>query len=180
VLESHFKDLGFSGAELKGKLTTYSAYTSMMLNLGGFFGMLAFSKIAQELGRRQAMALSFIASAASIAAVFWFLKSPSQIFWLIPIQGFFQLSVFACYAIYLPELFPTRLRSTGTSFCYNVGRYVAAIGPVTLGLLTSRVYSDFSAPLNYRYAGVTMCLIFAIGLLMLPLAPETKGKPLPE
>lgn len=180
VFESHFKDLGFSGAELKGKLTSYSAYTSMMLNIGAFFGMITFSKIAQVLGRRQALALSFITSAASIAAVFWFLKSPSQIWWLIPIQGFFQLSVFACYAIYLPELFPTRLRSTGTSFCYNVGRYIAAIGPVILGLLTSRVYSDFAAPLNYRYAGVTMCAIFAVGLILLPFAPETRGKPLPE
>ncbi|HAC91854.1 MAG TPA: MFS transporter, partial [Planctomycetaceae bacterium] len=158
----------------------YSAYTSLMLNTGAFFGMLTFSKIAQVLGRRQALALSFVTSAVSIASVFWFLKSPSQIWWLIPIQGFCQLSVFACYAIYLPELFPTRLRSTGTSFCYNVGRYIAAIGPVVLGLLTSRVYADYAAPLNYRYAGVTMCMIFAIGLILLPFAPETKDKPLPE
>lgn len=180
VFESHFKDLGFTGAELKGKLSTYSAYTSLMLNIGAFFGMIFFSKIAQVLGRRQALALSFITSAASIASVFWFLKTPSQIWWMIPIQGFCQLSVFACYAIYLPELFPTRLRSTGTSFCYNVGRYVAAIGPVVLGLLTSRVYADYAAPLNYRYAGVTMCMIFAIGLILLPFAPETKDQPLPE
>jgi len=54
------------------------------------------------------------------------------------------------------------------------------IGPIALGLLTSRVYADYAAPLNYRYAGVTMCAIFAIGLILLPFAPETKGKPLPE
>jgi len=45
---------------------------------------------------------------------------------MVPVMGFCQLSLFAGYAIYFPELFPTRLRSTGTSFCYNVGRFVAA------------------------------------------------------
>jgi sugar transport protein len=101
-----------------------------------------------------------------------------DIFWMIPLMGFAQLALFGGYAIYLPELFPTRLRSTGTSFCYNVGRLVAAVGPLTLGLLTSRVYAGYEEPM--RYAGVTMCLVFLIGLAALPFAPETKGKPLPE
>ena len=50
-----------------------------------------------------------------------------------PILGFCQMGIFALYAIYFPELFPTQLRSTGTSFCYNVGRYVAAAGVVAQG-----------------------------------------------
>jgi hypothetical protein len=112
------------------------------------------------------------------AFTFWNLKTFSDIFWMIPIMGFCQLALFGGYAIYLPELFPTRLRSTGTSFCYNVGRFVAALGPLALGLLTSRVYAGYSEPM--RYAGVTMCLVFLIGLAALPFAPETKGKPLPE
>jgi hypothetical protein len=93
-------------------------------------------------------------------------------------MGFCQLALFGGYAIYLPELFPTRLRSTGTSFCYNVGRMVAAAGPFTLGLLTRNVFKSYDEPL--RYAGVTMCLVFLVGLAALPFAPETKGKPLPE
>jgi hypothetical protein len=88
------------------------------------------------------------------------------------------LSLFGGYAIYLPELFPTRLRSTGTSFCYNVGRFVAALGPLALGLLTSRVFAGYNEPM--RYAGVTMCLVFLIGLATVPFAPETKDQPLPE
>jgi hypothetical protein len=54
-------------------------------------------------------------------------------------MGACQLSLFAGFAIYLPELFPTRLRSTGTSFCYNVGRFIAASGPITLGALQSLI-----------------------------------------
>src|SRR5690606_16100478 len=95
----------------------------------------------------------------------------SQIFWMVPLMGFCQLALFGGYAIYFPELFPTHLRSTGTSFCYNVGRYVAALGPAALGLLTSVVYKDQGAD-AMRYAGVTMCSIFVIGLLALPFAPE--------
>ena len=98
---------------------------------------------------------------------------------MLPLMGFGLLSVFGGYAIYFPELFPTRLRSTGTSFCYNVGRFVAALGPLTLGLLTSRVYGGYGSD-ALRYAGLTMCSVFLIGFVALPFAPETKGKPLPE
>ena len=91
--------------------------------------------------------------------------------------GAANLSVFAGYGIYFPELYPTRLRSTGTSFCYNIGRLVAAVGPLGLGLLTSRVYHG---PDAMRYAGITMSAVFLIGLAALPFAPETKGRPLPE
>ena len=75
--------------------------------------------------------------------VFGTMTDRSQIFWMIPIMGFCQLALFGGYAIYFPELFPTRLRSTGTSFCYNVGRFVAAIGPFTFGYLTSTVFADY-------------------------------------
>ena len=58
---------------------------------------------------------------------------------MIPIMGFAQLSLFGGYAIYFPELFPTRLRSTGTSFCYNIGRYAVAAGVLFQGVLTTQL-----------------------------------------
>ena len=96
-------------------------------------------------------------------------------------MGGAQLSVFGGYAIYFPELFPTRLRSTGSSFCYNAGRYVAAIGPLSLAVLKPILVKHFGDPvLAFRWAGVAMCSCFLVGLVALLFAPETKGQPLPE
>jgi MFS family permease len=177
VLEPEFRAQGFSGALLAGKMTTWTGITSLFQNLGCFFGVYAFTYVTHYTGRKKAFALSFVAAMLMTALTFWKLKDLSDVFWMIPLMGFAQLSLFGGYAIYLPELFPTRLRSTGTSFCYNVGRLAAAAGPLTLGVLTSKVYTG---PNAMRYAGVTMCAVFLIGLIALPFAPETKGQPLPE
>jgi hypothetical protein len=114
----------------------------------------------------------------STAFVFWKFSTVGDIFWMTPMMGFCQLSLFGGFTIYFPELFPTRLRSTGTSLCYNVARFVAATGPAILGLLTSHVFKDYEEPM--RYAGVTMCSVFLVGLAAIPFAPETRGMPLPE
>jgi MFS family permease len=178
VLDRSFRAQGLSEQMIAGKKTFWTGMTSLLQNGGAFFGIYAFTRLTHYTGRRKAFAVSFVAAMVATAATFWFLDDFSEIFWMIPLMGFAQLALFGGYAIYLPELFPTRLRSTGTSFCYNVGRFVAAVGPLALGLLTSRVYSGFAEPM--RYAGVTMCLVFLLGLAVLPFAPETKGKPLPE
>ena len=102
--------------------------------------------ITHYIGRKPAFAISFVLAAIATAVTFWFLDTFGKSSWMIPIMGFCQLALFGGYAIYFPELFPTRLRSTGTSFCYNVGRLVAAAGPSVLGLLTSRVYAGYHEP----------------------------------
>jgi MFS family permease len=178
VFTKAFLAEGMDPARVPGAVTFWAGVTSIMINVGAFPGISSFSYIAQRLGRRPTFALCFVAAMLSTAMVFLFFKERSQVFWMIPIMGFCQLSLFGGYAVYFPELFPTRLRSTGISFCYNVGRFAAASGPAVLGLLTSEVYKGQPEPM--RYAGVTMCGIFLLGLIVLPFAPETKGQPLPD
>jgi MFS family permease len=179
VFRKHFVGIGLSAGEVDGKVNFWKGITSVLQNVGGFFGVYTFSRITHHIGRRWAFAIAFTAAMLSTAYVFWNLETFSQIFWMIPLMGFCQLMPFGGFAIYFPELFPTRLRSTGTSFCYNVGRFVAAIGPFTFGLLTSKVFIGLDHE-PMRYAGVSMCTVFLLGLLALPFAPETHGKPLPE
>lgn len=182
VFRANFVEMGLTGIELEGKIKLWAGVTSFMINVGAFFGMIASGIVAQRMGRRSAFALAFTSAMLSTAGVFWFFDRPSHVFWMIPLMGFCLLSIFGTLAIYLPELFPTRLRSTGTSFCYNVGRFVAAGGPFIFGILTSEVFTaDHGfAREPMRYAGVSMCVIFLLGLAVLPFAPETRGKPLPE
>lgn len=166
---------------IASRLSRWSSYTSLMINFGAFFGIYGFSLLAQRIGRKPSFAIALSAAFISSVAVFWFLQDFWQIFVMVPIMGFCQLSLFGGYAIYFPELFPTRLRSTGTSFCYNVGRFVAALGPLVKSRLERYFQSMSDDPIqSLRYAGVTMCLVFLVGFFVLPFLPETKGKPLPE
>jgi MFS family permease len=178
-----FKAQGMDAKAVEANLKFYSGVTSLVLNFGAFFGIYLYSHVSDRLGRRPTFAICLVGAMLSTANVFWNLGRVAgiyDIFWMVPIMGFFQLSIFGGYAVYFPELFPTRLRSTGTSFCYNVGRFVAALGPFTLGKLIKNVYGGYEGAWPFRYAGVTMCAIFLLGLLALPFAPETKGQPLPD
>ncbi len=177
VLDQRFREEGLAPEQVAGRVAWWKGITSLMINAGAFFGMFIFGMFTQRVGRRPAFALAFLAAFVSTTAVFGLLREFWQIFVLVPIMGFCQLSLFAGYAVYFPELFPTRLRSTGTSFCYNVGRFVSALGPFLLGHLIG-LFRDTAEPL--RNAGLVMCAVFLLGLAVLPFMPETKGKPLPE
>jgi MFS family permease len=165
-------------AEMGGNLTRWVGYSSMLFNIGAFFGIYAFTLFTDRVGRRAAFAVAFLLAAAATIFTFLMIDRRVDALWMMPILGFCTLAPFGGYAIYFPELFPTHLRSTGTSFCYNVGRFLSASGPLTLGYLTGVVFVDTQEPL--RWAGIAMCSAFAVGLIALPFAPETKGQPLPE
>ena len=184
VIGRILKGEGVSAEKLPGYRTMWTGLTSVIQNLGAFAGMLTFTKMAHKYGRKPAFAVGFFCAMVSTMVVFKFLNSKSDIFWMIPMMGFFQLGIFAGFAIYLPELFPVSLRSTGTSFCYNVGRFIAAGGPFIMGELTKNLGAGATTPeakLNaFRNACCWTSLIFLLGLAALPFLPETKGKPLPE
>lgn len=181
VIREHFMEQGLSGADLNSKVALWVGLCSVLMNVGAFFGIYGFSYLSHYVGRKASFAVAFIAAMLSTAMVFSQLDNFRDL-WMVPVMGFCQLALFGGYAIYFPELFPTRLRSTGTSFCYNVGRFIAALGPLTLGGLTKYVFNEANGFGNegLRWAGVAMCSVFLIGLFALPFAPETKGKPLPE
>jgi len=182
AFEAEAKDKGLTGADatayLNGQRIYWAGIVLLMMNIGAFAGMFAFSWVTSFIGRKPTFAIFFVLAAGSTAMVFAYMKTREDILWMVPVMGFCQLALFGGYAIYFPELFPTRLRSTGTSFCYNFGRLIAAFAPALLYMLRDDVFGKTAEP--FRWGGVTMCSVFLIGLIVLPFLPETKGKPLPE
>jgi MFS family permease len=146
---------------------------------GAFLGMMTFTLVATYIGRRVAFLGAYILCLATTVFVFNCLHTGAEAYWMLPMMGFAQLSVFGGYSIYFPELFPTRLRGTGVSFCYNTVRYLAAgFPPLLMGLNGLLLRQGVSDP--FRKAATILSLVFVLGLVALIWAPETKGKPLPE
>ena len=95
---------------------------------GGLLGMLAFGPISERLGRRGAFSFFFVGGFASSALLFGvFTEKSVGFYWMaLPVFGFLVSGIHSGYAIYFPELFPSRLRGTGGGFCFNMGRIIAA------------------------------------------------------
>ena len=177
IVEQHFIGTELSPGELGSEKAYWRSIGLLLQNVGGFLGMLALAKIAQVHGRRIAIALGLFLSIVSTWIVFRYMREFQDMYWMLPLMGFGQLAVLGAYAVYLPELFPTSLRSTGTSFCYNVGRIVAATAPFTMSQLTRSLGGDIE---GFRTAGTWVSLVLLVGIAVLPWLPETKDRPLPE
>ena len=180
--------IGFFSPEListalKGQpqnvVDTVRAFGTTFQDVGSFLGMLTFTIVATYVGRRLAFLGAFILCLGTTIFVFNNLRVGTDAYWMLPMMGFAQLSVFGGYSIYFPELFPTRLRGTGVGFCYNTVRYLAAGFPPLLMAVNSLLLSHgVNEP--FRKAATILSFVFLIGVVTLIWAPETKGKPLPE
>ena len=177
IIDGQLASQSLSASALASEKAYWASVGLLLQNIGGFIGMMTLAKIAQVKGRKIAFAIAILCSFGSTLLLFRGLRTINDIYWMIPLMGFGTLSVFAVYAIYLPELFPTSLRSTGTSFCYNFGRLVAASAPFWIGAVTAKLGGDIEA---FRTAGSWATLVLLLGLIAIPFLPETKDQPLPE
>ena len=153
-------------------LTSRVSYAIMLLNVGALAGYLSFGPLADRVGRRRVFALMCVGSLVMLPVTFLTPRTYAQVLLLLPLLGFFNNGIFSGFPIYLPELYPTRIRATGAGFCFNIGRVLAASGPFVTGYLVIALG-------NFGLAASAVALIYLVGLLILPFAPETKGQPLP-
>lgn len=149
----------------------------LLQNLGAFFGIYLFAMFSERTNRRTAFFLFFALAWISVLMFFWGVAGSGdgafdRARFLAPILGFCALGPFSGYTVYFPELFPTRLRTTGCGVCYNAARILAAFAPFALGQL--------SAQMGLPKAATIVTSIYILGFIGTAMGPETKGKPLPE
>ncbi len=168
---------GLDRAATLGLVEGWKAQATNWFNLGGLIGTLLTVPAAKLLGRRPMFGLYFLISGISILLAFGPALSPgTRLMMYFPI-GLSVFGVFGSFTYYLPELFPTRLRATGSGFCYNIGRVAAAIGPFIVGSIARGGASALDSAMGVLfYVG----FVPIIGTLALRWVIETKGRVLPE
>lgn len=169
-------------ATLKQRQKRAEMIGMFLTTLGGGIGLVCFGTISNRLGRRGAFLLYYLGGFAITLLTFQ-LVYHSGSFALacisLPIFGFFTLGMHAGYAVYFPELYPTRLRSVGAGFCFNVGRFTAAPILVLTAFLQKPVADGGLAWTNETLAS-WMSALFLLGAAIALLAPETRDRELPE
>ncbi len=143
---------------------------------GAIFGTLAAALLCGKFGRRP---VYFVLCLLSLGTTGWLFRVP-QTYGPEYLAGVFAVGIataafYGWAPLYLPELFPTRVRATAQGIAYNFGRVFAGVGTLVLtGTMLDRFRSDLSASL------AVTSLVYIVGLGLIWFAPETKGKPLPD
>ncbi len=153
----------------------YKASTQGYWALGAVLGSFLGAQLASRAGRRLSYFLISVGSAALTCGIFLFTAPLRPEFLpLVFAQGFVATLFFGWLPLYLPELFPTRVRATGTGIAYNVGRFATALGVCVAGTLVGWFNGDLAK------VGAATALIYALGMVVIWWAPDTRGRTMDE
>jgi len=145
----------------------YKAATQGWWALGATLGSLAGAQIAYWLGRRISYCLiSLLTFVVTLAMFQWTSPLSASFHPIVFFQGFVSTLFFGWLALSLPELFPTRVRASGSGLCYNSGRFATAIGVLIAGSL----FSYFGS--SYPLVGSICACIYALGIVAIWFAPD--------
>jgi MFS family permease len=150
-------------------------YTQFWSALGASFGTVLGGALGDWVGRRGAYTLLCLSALAATQALFNLCDQVDATFLaLMCLAGALSASFYGWLPLFLPELFRTGVRATGQGFGFNFGRVLAAVGVLQMGNLLAAFGGSYSR------ASSVLCLIYVVGVLIIWMAPETRGKPLPE
>ena len=125
----HAVALGLGQTETSQLVTSWQLLATGCFSVGGFIGTLLTVPFANRFGRKAMFGVYYSASVVAIMMTFGLSLPPIVRIYMQFFLGLTVFGVFGSFTYYLPELFPTRLRATGSGFCYNVGRVITAFGP---------------------------------------------------
>lgn len=166
-------------ASKSASLKRWEMLGMFLVTTGGGIGLLSFGPLAERAGRRAAFAIFHAGAFAISLFTFQVASGLEMLYVVLPIFGFLTLGMHAGYAIYFPELFPTRLRGTGAGLCFNLARL--AVFPVLFvtGWM-QRSPSQGGLGLTRPDTASLLGCLFLLGLVLIVFAPETRGQELPE
>ena len=142
--------------------------------LGGGLGLLAFGPLSAHFGRRRTFVAVHLLAFVVVPLTCFGPQSYQQLIWMLPVFGFLTLAMHSGYAIYFPELFPTHLRATGTSFCFNGGRVLAVPVLFFSGWLKALDGMDLTVAVS------SLGVLFLLGAFLMLFLPETNKQELPD
>jgi MFS family permease len=149
----------------------YKAATQGWWAIGAVLGSFTGAQLASRLGRRISYFLISIGTVALTLTLFQLTAPLRPSFHpIVFTQGFVATLFFGWLALYLPELFPTRVRATGSGLAYNSGRFGTAVGVLLAGILFATLGGD------YPRVGAICSLIYGVGAVAIWWAPETEDK----
>jgi MFS family permease len=151
---------------------TWASYAGISYNIGAICGYIGLGFFADWFGRKPVVMIFFAASLVLTPALYLWTSDLNLLLVVAAVNGFFTLGQYSWMSVWLPELFPTRLRATGMAFAFNAPRFIAFLGPLFAGLLIAQ-FGGFSK------MAVAFSFIYILGFILVPFLPETKGKPLP-
>jgi MFS family permease len=147
-----------------------------VLSIGTILGCLALPPIAECIGRKRTLAAYFVGMMVTIPLAFawaFYLVNGLVPFVIVLFVMGFAGGNFTVFSLWLPEQYDTRVRATAFAFSTSVGRFLGAGVNFALGAFVLRM-GTLGVPVAWTGAA------FAIGLLIIPLALETRGQRLPE
>jgi MFS family permease len=160
-----------ANAGLQGAL--WAGYTGMAYNAGAIAGYISLGFLADAFGRKPITLVFFVMALIMTPVLFLWTRDLNLLLVAAAVNGFFTTGQYSWLSVWLPELFPTRVRATGMAFAMNVPRLIAVVGPLFAGTLIA----NFG---GFGDAAVSISLIYVLGFAATLFLPETRGKPLPD
>jgi hypothetical protein len=174
----HASAAGFLPAETRALAESWKSQASNAFNFGGLAGTFAAIPLARLLSRRAMYMTYFIFSALALSVAFGLDLAPEARIDTLFFVGMGVYGIFVTHVFYLPELFPTRLRGTGAGATYNIGRVIAATGPILVGSVSAAAGGSSAVILQ---ALLWVAIVPLAAAIMAPLAiVETRGRELPR
>jgi MFS family permease len=150
----------------------WASYAAMAYTAGSVTGYAAFGFLADAIGRKPVTVLYLLLALVLTPVLFLWTQDLTALLWLAFANAIFSNGQYSWMPVWLPELFPTRMRATAMAFAFNAPRFIAFLGPLVAGQL-------IVAFGGFGYAATILSSIYVLGLIVVWFLPETRGKPLP-